>query len=92
MPTFCVLVSSVSLTALMGLVAYDAGPIGVLGIGVLVFLVMVLQYILYGTQRLFTSALHIWSTAAALMVNVVEGFSQASPFLLVTRAALHDKL
>ena len=74
MPTFCMLVSSISLTALMGLVAYDAGPIGVLVIGVLVVSVMILQYILYGTQWFFTCGLHVLSTAAGLIVNVVEGF------------------
>jgi hypothetical protein len=46
----------------VGLVAYDARPLGVAVIGVLVILVMMLQFIVYGTHRCATLALRVWRT------------------------------
>jgi len=74
MPTFCMLVSSISLMAVLGLVAYDAGPVGVLIIAALVVLVMFLQFIAYGTRRLLTSSFHIWKAVTDLTFNAVRGF------------------
>jgi len=74
MPTFCMLVSSISFMAVLGLVAYDAGPVGVLVIVALVVLVMFLQFIVYGTHWILTSGLHIWRTTADLTVNAVRDF------------------
>ena len=79
MPTFCMLVSSISLMTFLGLVAFDASPVGVLVIGILVVLVMTIQFIVYATHQFATSSLHIWRAGAISMVNVVErlrGFSR----------------
>jgi len=46
---------------------------GVLLIGVFVVSVMILQFILYGTQQFITTTLHVLRVEAALMVNVTEG-------------------
>ncbi|KIM36083.1 hypothetical protein M413DRAFT_78631 [Hebeloma cylindrosporum] len=51
MPTLCTLLSSISLASFPGLIAYDATPIGVVVAGVLVVLMMILQFIVYGTHR-----------------------------------------
>ena len=64
-PTFCTLISSISLMSFLGLVAYDARPLGVVVIGTLVILVMMLQFIVYGTHRCATLALRIWRTGVA---------------------------
>ena len=56
----------------LGLVAFDAAPAGVLVIGILVVLVMTIQFIVYGTHQLATSSLHIWRAGAISMFNVVE--------------------
>jgi len=58
MPTFCMLLSSLSLMFFLGLIAFEAWPIGVLVLGVLVVLVMALQFIVYG---------------AISVVNIVKG-------------------
>ena len=54
------LISSISLMSFLGLIAYDAKPTGVLVIGVLIILVMFLQFIVYGTHRCATLALQFW--------------------------------
>jgi hypothetical protein len=72
MPTLCVMTASISLLGFMGLVAYDAGSIGVLIVGVVVFLVMTLQFTMYGTHRCAVFALHICKAGTVLMVNVVR--------------------
>ena len=54
------LLSTISLMAFLGLIAYDVWPIGVLVIGVLVVLAMVLQFIVYGMHQFGVSALRIW--------------------------------
>jgi len=59
MPTFCMLLSSLSLMFFLGLVAFEAWPIGVLVLGALVVLIMTLQFIVYG---------------AISVVNIVKGF------------------
>jgi len=60
MPTLCTLISSISLMSFLGLIAYDARPTGVLVIGVLIILVMFLQFIVYGTHQCVTFALQFW--------------------------------
>ena len=65
------LVSSISLMAFLGVVAYDASPAGVLVIGILVVLVMIVQFIVYGTHRFAASSLRIWRAGAISMVNAV---------------------
>ena len=79
MPTFCMLVSSISLMSFLGLTAFDASPAGVLVIAVLVVLAMTMQYIVYGTHLSATSALHIWRAGATPVVNVIkrlQGFAR----------------
>ena len=66
MPTFCTLISSISLMSFLGLIAYDARPVVVLMIGVLVVLVMILQFIVYGTHHCATSVLHVWRSGAVM--------------------------
>ena len=58
----------------LGLVAYDVWPIGVSVIGVVVILMMLLQFIVYGMHRFSASALHIWTGGRQFMVKVVQGF------------------
>jgi len=53
------LISSLSLMSFLGLIAFEAWPVGVVVIGLLVVLVMILQFIVYG---------------ATSMVNIVKGF------------------
>ena len=53
------LVSALSLMLFLGLIAFQAWPAGVLVIGVLVILVMILQFIVYG---------------ATSVANIVKGF------------------
>jgi hypothetical protein len=53
------LVSSLSLMSFLGLIAFEAWPVGVLVIGVLVVLVMILQFIVYGA----TSVVNIVTAA-----------------------------
>ena len=65
------LLSSISLMAFLGLVAYDAWPVGVLVIGVVVVLVMTLQFIAYGMHQFFAFSLRIWRVGAA---SVIHGF------------------
>jgi hypothetical protein len=66
------LVSSISLMCFLGITAFDASPAGVLVIVVLVVLVMTVQFIVYGTHKFATSALHVWRAGAIPMVNVVQ--------------------
>ena len=66
------LVSSISLMTFLGLVAFDASPVGVFVIGTLVVLVMTIQFIAYGMHQFATSALHIWRAGAISMVKAVE--------------------
>ena len=74
MPTFCMLVSSMSLVASLGLIAYDGWSVGILVIGLLVVLVMFLQFIVYGVHQFVASALQIWRAVISLTVNAVRGF------------------
>ena len=71
MPTFCMLLSSISLVAFLVLVAYDAWPTGVLVIGVLVTLVMMLQFVVYGMHQCVASTLRICGAGAA---SIIHGF------------------
>jgi hypothetical protein len=71
-------ISSISLMTFLGLVAFDASPVGVLVIGILVVLVMTIQFIVYGAHRLATTSLHVWRAGAISVVNAVKrlrGFS-----------------
>ena len=64
--------------AFLGLVAFDASPIGVLVIGILVALVMTIQFIVYGMRQFAASSLHVWRACAISMVNAIarlRGFS-----------------
>jgi len=58
----------------LGLIAFDASPAGVIVIGILVGLVMALQYIVHGTHKFAALALHVWRAGAIPMVNVVKRF------------------
>jgi len=60
--------------AFLGLVAYDGWSVGVIVIVAFVVLVMFLQFIAYGTDRVLTSALYIWRAVADSTVNAVRGF------------------
>ena len=71
MPTFCVLVSSISLMTFLGLVAFDASPVGVLLIGILVVLAMTMQFIVYGTHQFAMSSLPVWRAGAISLVNAI---------------------
>ena len=71
-------VSSISLMAFLGLVAYDGWSVGVLVIGMLVVLVMILPLIVYGVHRFTTSALDVCRAITVLLDNVVHGFRSLS--------------
>ena len=45
--------------AFLGLVAFDASPVGVLVVGILVALVMTIQFIVYGMRQFAASSLHV---------------------------------
>ena len=60
--------------AFLGLVAYDVWPIGVLVIGMLVVLLMALQFIVYGMHHFAASALRAWKVVMDSMGNVVAYF------------------
>ena len=66
------LLSTISLVVFLGLVAYDVWPIGVSVIGVLVVLMMLLQFIVYAMDQFSASALHIWTAGRKLMGQVVQ--------------------
>ena len=68
------LLSTISLMAFLGLIAYDVWPIGVLVIGVLVVLAMVLQFIVYGIHQFGVSALRIWRAGMNATGDVVLYF------------------
>jgi len=68
------LVSSISLMTFLGLIAYDAWPVGVLVISVLVVLVMFLEFVVYGAHRFVRSALYVCRAIADLMVKAVRDF------------------
>jgi len=62
------LLSAMSLMAFLGLVAYDVWPIGVLVIGVLVALLMTLQFIVYGMHQFAAFALRAWRAGMGLII------------------------
>jgi len=68
------LLSTVSLIAFLGFVAYDVWPIGVLVIGVLVVLLMALELIVYGVHQCAASALRVWRAGMDSMGNIVTCF------------------
>jgi len=55
--------------AFLVLVAYEAWPVGVLVIGVMVVLVMILQFIVYGMHQFIAFALRIWRAGVALVIH-----------------------
>jgi hypothetical protein len=57
--------------AFLGLLAYDTWSIGVLVIGVLVILMMILQFIVYGVHQFVRSALRLWRAG---VVSIIHGF------------------
>ncbi|KIM45574.1 hypothetical protein M413DRAFT_24749 [Hebeloma cylindrosporum] len=71
---FCMLVSCISLTSVLGLIAFDTSSIGALVIMVLAVLMMAIQFIVYGTHQFATSPLHVWRAGAISLVNVVKRF------------------
>jgi len=71
MPIFCMLLSFISFTVFLGLVAYDAWPIGVPVIVLLVVLVMLLQFIVYGMHQFATYALNIRRAGRVSMGNIL---------------------
>jgi hypothetical protein len=58
--------------SLLGFFAYDARPVSVLMIGILVVVVMFLEFIVYGAHQFARSALHIWRTG--VVINISQGF------------------
>ena len=60
--------------AFLGLVAYNVWPIGVVVIGVLVMLVMVFQFVVYGMHQFAASAFRIGRAGMNAMGNVVLYF------------------
>ena len=68
------LLSTISLITFLVLVAYDVWPIGVLVIGVLVMLLMALQFIVYGIHQSAASALRVWRAGMDSMGNIVTCF------------------
>ena len=66
--------------AFLGLVTYDVWPIGVLVIGVLVVLLMVLRFIVYGMHQFAASALRVWRAGmdSSSMGNIVTCFRSLS--------------
>ena len=61
--------------AFLGLVAYDVWPIGALVIGVLVVLLMALQFIVYGVHQFAASTLRV---CRAGMGNIVICFRSSA--------------
>jgi len=57
--------------AFLGLVAYHAWPVGVLVIVLLVVLVMLLQFIVYGTHQFAAYALNVWRAGRVSIGNVL---------------------
>ena len=68
------LVSSISLMTFLGLVAFDASPVGALLIGIIVVLAMTTQFIVYGTHQFAMSSVNVWRAGAISMVNAVTRF------------------
>ena len=68
------LLSTLSLIAFLVLVAYEVWPIGVLVIGVLVMLLMALEFIVYGIHQFVASAFRVWRVGMDSMGNVVTCF------------------
>jgi len=60
--------------AFLLLIAFDASPLGVLMIGILVILVMTMQFIVYGTHQFALSTLRVWKAGATATVNFVKWF------------------
>jgi hypothetical protein len=58
----------------MGLIAYDTWPIGVLVVGVVVAVVMTLQFTMYGVHQCATSASRVWRAVAALTRVSIDKF------------------
>jgi len=72
------LLSTVSLIAFLGLVAYDVWPIGVMVFGVLVMLLMALEFIVYGVHQFAASALRVWRAGIDSMGNIFMGFRSSA--------------
>jgi len=58
----------------LGLIAFDASPVGVIVIGILVGLVMALQVIVYGMYKFAAFSLRVWRAGATSTVNAVKRF------------------
>jgi len=71
MPTLCMLVASILLMAYLGLIAYNGSSVGVLVLALSVVLVMLFQFIVYGTHQVFTFTLNVWRAVADLIVNAI---------------------
>jgi len=57
--------------AFLLLIAFDVSPVAVLVIGILVILVMAMQFIVYGTHQFIASVLRVWRAGAISTVTVV---------------------
>ena len=63
------LLSTISLIAFLGLVAYDAWPRGSLVIGLLVIVVMSLQFLVYGMHQLAASVFRVGRAGTILIIQ-----------------------
>jgi hypothetical protein len=72
------LLSTLSLITFLVLVAYDVWPIGVLVIGVLVMVLMALEFIVYGIHQFAASALRLWRAGMDSMGNIVTCFPSSA--------------
>ena len=63
--------------AFLGFVAYDVWPIGVV-IGVLVMLLMALEFIVYGLHQFAASALRVWRAGIDSTGNFVISFRRSA--------------
>jgi len=57
------------------LIVFDASPVGVLAIGILVVLVMTMQFIVYGTHQCAAFALRAGTISMANVFNRFRGMS-----------------
>jgi len=72
------LLSTLSLITFLVLVAYDVWPVGVLVIGVLVMLLMALEFIVYGIHQFGASALRVWRGGMDSVGNIITCFPSSA--------------
>ena len=69
------ILSSIALMVFLLLVAFGASPVGVLAMGILVVLVMTMQFIVYGTHQFAAFALGAGAISMANVFNRFRGMS-----------------